>query len=116
MNAMKAIQLSGSRIAKVPYGGRKRKLKLRIPPSAAATAGPEPQVRAATRMIKRKASATVVGLMWGPSNFSAPVTAAMLKIATAKPNHLDLIGERDSIPCSVRTGSGSDRINGRRRI
>src|ERR1041384_7897273 len=97
MNARKAIQLSGSRIAKVPYGGRKRKLKLRIPTSAAATAGPEPHVRAATRMIKRKASATVVGLMWGPSDFSAAVVMPTAKIATAKPNHLDLTGERDFI-------------------
>ena len=63
MNAMKAIQFAGSLMANVPYGGRKKKFKLRMPTTDAPTAGIEPQARATNRMISRNANATVVGLM-----------------------------------------------------
>src|SRR5213596_439103 len=97
MKATNAIQLAVSRIANVPNGGRKKKFKLRMPTTDAPTAGTEPQPRATNRMTSRNASATVVGLMCGPNNFSVAVVTATAKIAAAKPNHLDLTGERDFI-------------------
>src|SRR5215510_19769 len=73
-------------MAKVRKGGRKKKLKQTMPTTDATIAGRDPQAVATNRMIKRKARATVVGLMCSPKSFRAPDAAAMQTRAAAYPN------------------------------
>ena len=68
-------------MVRVPCGGRKKKLKHTTPSRDATTAGREPQAVATKRTIKRKQSATVVGLALAPSSFNKPVAAAIPNIA-----------------------------------
>src|SRR6476469_2022422 len=111
MKATNAIQFAGSRIANVPKGGRKKKFKLRMPTTDAHTAGAGPHARAMKRIINRKASATVVGLMCGPNSLSGSVVTPTAQMAITNPNDLDLTGEKDLIrtrvsePRAVATGS-----------
>src|SRR5207244_5029325 len=76
-NAKNATQLSGLRIANVPNGGRKKKLKQATPNSEANTAGREPHAVAMKSTTRRNPSPAVVGLTWGPNSFSKHDAAAM---------------------------------------
>src|SRR6185503_12817165 len=73
-------------MANVRNGGRKKKLKVTMPTMEATMAGREPHAVATNRMIKRKARATVVGLMCSPKSFNNPLTAAIPMSAAAYPN------------------------------